>query len=94
MLFVWESGRAGSFWMKGMLFPLDLVWISDGCTVVGVTADVPIPATGVPDSELTRYSSAESAAYAFEINAGEAESYGLAPGVGVRFDGAGIEDLC
>ena len=94
MLFAWESGRAGSFWMRGMLFPLDFVWISTDCTVVDVTADVPIPGPGEPDVELTRYSSSESAAYGFEINAGEAATYGVTPGVEVRFEGAGIDDLC
>lgn len=80
--------------MRGMLFPLDFVWISTDCTVVDVTADVPIPGPGEPDVELTRYSSSESAAYGFEINAGEAATYGVTPGVEVRFEGAGIDDLC
>ena len=36
MLFIFDDGRASAFWMKGMRFPLDFVWIGSGCTVVAV----------------------------------------------------------
>ena len=58
MLFVFESGKASSFWMKGMRFALDFVWISSGCrrghhrrTSAG------------PDQDTPTYSSPAPAAY-------------------------------
>ena len=37
MLFVFPSGRTSAFWMAGMRFPLDFVWISENCTVSEIT---------------------------------------------------------
>ncbi|MGH2978481.1 MAG: DUF192 domain-containing protein, partial [Solirubrobacterales bacterium] len=42
-----------SFWMQGMRFPIDIVWIRNG-RVVDVTADVPPP--DAPDAPLPTYS--------------------------------------
>ena len=89
MLFVFESGAASSFWMKGMRFALDFVWISSGCEVVGVTVDVPPPASA--NSNLATYSSPAPAAYVFEINAGEVAAHDIAVGDPVRFSGISVE---
>ena len=89
MLFVFESGRASAFWMKGMRFALDFVWISSACEVVGVTEDVPPPASA--GSNLPTYSSPAPAAYVFEINAGEVAAHDIAVGDPVRFSGISVE---
>ena len=89
MLFVFESGRASSFWMRGMRFALDFVWISSNCEVVGVTVDVPPPASA--NSNLPTYGSPAPAAYVFEINAGELAAHGIAVGDTVRFSGISVE---
>ena len=91
MLFVFESGKASSFWMKGMRFALDFVWISGGCEVVGVTIDVPPPDRNSANSTLPTYSSPSPAAYVFEINTGEVASHGIAVGDTVRFSGISVE---
>lgn len=39
MLFIFPSPAKYSFWMKGMKFPLDFVWIRDG-VVADITANV------------------------------------------------------
>ena len=70
-----------------MRFPLDFIWISKECKVAHVTPNVPAPQPGTPNSELPTYASAAPAAYAFEINAGEAASHGIAIGDPVRFVG-------
>ena len=89
MLFVFESGKASSFWMKGMRFALDFVWISSNCEVVGVTEGVPPAASNSANSTLPTYSS--PAAYVFEINAGELAAHGIAVGDTVRFSGISVE---
>jgi hypothetical protein len=43
MLFIFESEGLYSFWMKGMRFPLDMVWINAECAVVDITKEVPPP---------------------------------------------------
>ena len=91
MLFIFETGVAPAFWMKEMRFPLDLVWIGNDCTVVDITAKVPIPAPGTPLSMLLNYASRDPAAYTFEINAGEAEQHGITAGARVRFSGLPAE---
>lgn len=90
MLFVFESGVAPTFWMKGMRFPLDLIWISWDCAVAGITENVPSPPAGTPDADQPRYPPAALAAYTFEVNAGEAGLYGIRAGEKVRFVGVSI----
>ena len=46
MLFVFRGTTSGPFWMKDMLFPIDIIWIRDGI-VVGVTENaLPMGQTG------------------------------------------------
>ena len=87
MLFTWETGIATAFWMKGMRFPLDLIWISKDCVVVNIMSDLPSPTPETPSGELPLYRSEESAAYTFEINAGEARKHRIVLGSQVRFTG-------
>ena len=96
MLFVFEGPVVSTFWMKGMRFPLDFVWIGEDCTVVDITANVPAPDQGTAPADLPRYSPSAPAAYNFEINAGEAVSFALAVGDPVRIYGmtAGVENPC
>ena len=89
MLFIFETGVASTFWMNGMLFPLDFVWVSMDCSVVDITHNVPAPGPDATNRPI--YSSAETAAYNFEINGGEADAYGLAVGDAVRFFGVPTE---
>lgn len=87
MLFVFESLSASTFWMAGMLFPLDFVWISRECTVVDFTLGALAVPAGTDASQIPILRSSESASFTFEINAGEAEAHGLAVGDEVRFSG-------
>ena len=73
--------------MYEMRFPLDFIWISSGCTVVDITPNVPAPHPDTPYSELLSYTPAIPAKYNFEINANEAETYGIAIGDPVRITG-------
>jgi uncharacterized membrane protein (UPF0127 family) len=85
MLFVYEDRPAGAFWMHGMRFPLDFIWISAACRVVDIHQDVPPPEPGTPDSELTLLQADEPAAYVLEVNAGDVSRYGILPGMVVEF---------
>ena len=87
MLFVFENLNATNFWMAGVLFPLDFIWISRECAVVDITRDAPPVPTVTPGSQIPIYRSSAPASFNFEINGGEAETHGLAIGDEVRFFG-------
>lgn len=70
MLFIFDEPGIYPFWMKGMKFPIDIVWIS-GNRIVGLKERVP-PEPGVPDRELTTYTPPEPADKVLELAAGRA----------------------
>ena len=85
MLFLYESGKPYQFWMKDMLFAIDIVWIAPDCTVGDITHEVQPPRAGAPDSEVLRASPSVEAAHVLEIVAGASRELGLAIGDPVRF---------
>ena len=78
MLFVFpEPGRHG-FWMKDMLIPIDIIWISAEGRVVDIQAAQPEP--GVADPQLKRYNPSGEAKYVLEVRAGLAAEKGVQVG--------------
>jgi hypothetical protein len=71
-------------WMKGMRFPLDLVWINDG-RVVDITPRVP-DQPGTPESQLPIYSPSKPANRVLEVNSGWAQRNAVRPGDRVSFE--------
>ena len=86
MLFVFERPAFHSFWMKGMLFPLDLIWIENG-VVVHIERDAPHFPAGTPDIQLPIYAPLAPASYVLEVNAGFTASYGIEVGSQVELVG-------
>jgi uncharacterized membrane protein (UPF0127 family) len=82
------TGDAPRIWMKGMRFPLDLVWIKSG-RVVDVTPRVPDQPPDTPESELPVYSPSQPANRVLEVNAGWAERNGVRRGDPVRLGDGG-----
>jgi uncharacterized protein len=80
MLFV-LADRSPAFWMKGMRFPIDIIWI-DADRVVDVSRSVPAPAGA--DAPLPTYSPDRPADLALEVNSGWAKRHGVARGDRVR----------
>lgn len=78
MLFVFGSSSAQTFWMKGMRFPLDIIWIRND-RIVGIEKNVP-PESDTPVLGLKLYSSPEPVDKVLEINAGLSERYGFEVG--------------
>ncbi|MEK7546266.1 MAG: DUF192 domain-containing protein [Patescibacteria group bacterium] len=75
MYFPFDAERRWVFWMKGMRFPIDIIWIRDG-KVVDIDHSVPPPKT-LP---LDTFSPIEPADAVLEVNAGVAQEIGLEPG--------------
>ena len=85
MLFVYQSSRVPSFWMKEMLIPLDFVWIGDECGVVDLHTDIPPPQAGTSSGSLPTYSPSAPVRYVLEINAGRIAALGIEVGDQVIF---------
>ncbi len=68
MLFVYENKTPAVFWMKGMNFDLDIIWIADG-KVVQIDNQVPAE-PGEDENSLKRYVSQQLVDFVIEVNAG------------------------
>ena len=78
MLFEMERTRVQSFWMKNTLLPLDIIFIDENWTVVGVSADA------TPGS-LSARTVGRPSRYVFEINSGLSAELGIQRGTPVRY---------
>ncbi|MBZ0250830.1 MAG: DUF192 domain-containing protein, partial [Burkholderiales bacterium] len=78
-------GRADyhGFWMKGMRFDIDILWIRDGRIVHIERRAAAQP--GAPDEALKVYRPGAPADAVLEVNAGEAEKHGWRIGDRVEF---------
>ncbi|HEX4104040.1 MAG TPA: DUF192 domain-containing protein [Candidatus Paceibacterota bacterium] len=78
MLFVFASATVQNFWMQGMNFPLDMIWIGGG-KVVGFAQDA-VPQPGAALWNLTIYSSPDGTDKVLEVNAGTVAKYDIKVG--------------
>lgn len=76
MLFAFDRPARYQFWMKGMRFALDFIWI-DGTTVADITENVPPPAEEI---NLPVYQPKVPADKVLEVNAGLVKLYGIQVG--------------
>lgn len=85
MLFVFGGPSVHTFWMKGMRFCLDIVWIETG-TIRGA-AENACPVPGASDVDLPRYPSPEPVTYVLEVPGGwlAAHGYGKDTPVTIQF---------
>jgi uncharacterized membrane protein (UPF0127 family) len=86
MLFVYEEAGPHSFWMRGMQFPLDFIWIDAARNVVDLTLDVPPPPPGTADEDLESLVPASRVQYVLEVNAGAVREGSVSIGDAVTFE--------
>ncbi|HSW74814.1 MAG TPA: DUF192 domain-containing protein [Candidatus Saccharimonadales bacterium] len=79
MLFDFNTPVKSCFWMRDMLFPLDIIWLDSGRRVVHVQPGLS------PKTYPKTYCTPVAAQYVVELNAGQAQSAGLNVGVVVGF---------
>ncbi len=78
MLFVFDEPGYHQIWMKDMLFPIDIIWIDESLTVVGVERGVrpeTYPKTFVPPVPVL---------YAIETEERYTDTFGIGVGNAVR----------
>jgi uncharacterized protein len=74
MLFVYQEDVTPGFWMKGMNFPLDLVWLDQNLVIVDFDKNISpttYPAAFYPSAPIR---------YVLEVNAGFVDKHGLKVG--------------
>ncbi|MFA5029550.1 MAG: DUF192 domain-containing protein [Patescibacteria group bacterium] len=82
LLFVFDSYNRPYFWMNGMRFPLDIIWIRDD-KVVGWEKNLLPPEKG---AKAVYYQAPELVNHALEVNAGWAEKNHLKIGAEVKIE--------
>jgi uncharacterized membrane protein (UPF0127 family) len=78
MGFPYDEAAPRSFWMKGMLIPIDILWVRDG-RIVAIEAKIPPPA---PNAPLAVFS--HVADLVLEMSAGYAREMGIRVGQAVQ----------
>ncbi len=81
MLFPYDRKDRWQFWMKGMRFALDFIWI-DGTTVADITENVAAPSGEI---NLPVYQPKVPVDKVLEVNAGLVKKYGIQIGDTVKF---------
>jgi|GEM_PF-1098105 len=71
MLFVFDKIGSHSFWMKDMLIPIDMIFFDDNWKIVLIESN--LQASSFP----TTFGGSIKSQYILEINANEAQAYGL-----------------
>lgn len=74
MLFVFATPNIYHFWMKDMLTPIDILWLSTDGTIIGIDASVS------PDTYPTTFAPPRPARFVLEMRAGEAKLKNLSVG--------------
>ena len=85
VLFVFDRVDKYPFWMKGLKFPLDFIWIK-GDSIVDILPNIPSPKDGQSDESLPIYQSRVEIDKVLEINGGMAEKLGLKIGDTVKIN--------
>lgn len=89
MLFAFSHAAPHGIWMKGMHFPIDIIWLTvapqgDECGQSGERGHclvvVDIKEQAAPESYPEVFYPRAKALYVLELNAGVARSYGIQPG--------------
>jgi hypothetical protein len=79
MLFIFDAPSLQAFWMKDTLIPLDMIFIDDAGTIVGIVE------SAAPQT-LTPRSVGKPSRYVLEVNGGWSRAHGVRAGDRVRFE--------
>lgn len=88
MLFLFDSQQPQAFWMKNTRIPLDILYFDRDKRLVSARRGTPPCSMG---DRCPPYPSSAPAQYVLELNAGEADQFGLASGDQLSF-GPGIPE--
>jgi uncharacterized membrane protein (UPF0127 family) len=78
MMFFFQRLQKRAFWMKGMRFPIDIVWIA-GNKVIEISENVPTEPS-VSENYLKRYAPLENTDTVIELSSGRAKQLNIKRG--------------
>lgn len=81
MLFTFKDKRYRDFWMQGMKFPIDIIWLDDN-KIVDISKNVPRPTDA---NNLQIYHSQSEVNYVLEVMAGYADKNNIKIGDTVEY---------
>lgn len=82
MLFLGNAPHPRTFWMKGMRFCIDIIWVHDG-QIVGASENACPDPEGTDDIDRERFSSEVPVTHVLEMPSGWMEANGYGPGTPV-----------
>ncbi|MFA6532316.1 MAG: DUF192 domain-containing protein [Patescibacteria group bacterium] len=82
MVFIYDKPLQPSFWMKGVLFPIDIIWVYNS-KVVETTTNIPVAGSS---TQLPTYSPRVNVDTVIEVNAGWVDNNGIRVGDRVKID--------
>ena len=83
MLFPFSKEGAHAFWMNGMKFPIDIIWLDGDKKVVHIEHSLD---PCVPNSPCQTYTPRDDSLYVLETVAGFAQKYNVTEGTPVEFE--------
>lgn len=84
MLFIFNNIGKYSFWMKDMLFPIDIIWLIPS-NIEGIVNVVYIEKNAQPNSYPATFGGKVDAQYVLEVNAGFSDKNNLKIGDQIKF---------
>lgn len=86
MLFIFDEVGTKNFWMRGMYFDIDIIWIDENKQVVGFFENVKKESFNQQNPELSKiYKSPDNTKYVLEVNAGVIERLKVKTGDTLNF---------
>ena len=85
MIFVFDSLKKYSFWMKGMKFPIDMVWLDQDKKVVDIKNNIAV------NSYPELFTPSDDSLYVLEFNAGTTYNSNIKIGDVCDFDSSGLK---
>lgn len=79
MLFLYKDSKIRSFWMKEMKFSIDIIWIDENNTIIGIEENIS------PDSYPKKFISPKPIPFALELVGGWSREHGISVGEEVEF---------
>lgn len=82
LYFPYNPPFQATFWMKGMLIPIDIIWIANN-TVIGIEENVPPPLDPTTTKDLPLYHAPAPVDGVLELGAGRAKALNITTGTTV-----------
>lgn len=79
MIFIFENNGVRKFWMKDMLFPIDIIWLDQNKRVIHIEKNIS------PNTYPKSFGPETDSLYVIEFNAGTAEKLSLSIGDIIEF---------